>query len=176
MSDMVDKPIGRILISNDDGIDATGIAILREIASHLSNDIWVIAPSENRSGASRSITLRHDVLIEEMAPKTFKCSGTPSDCIIFGMSQILDFPPNLVLTGINHGMNVADDILYSGTVAGAMEASLLGVPAISLSQRHGRNDPIDYTASSLLWNKSDTSHTGYGYPKAHRNERQFPNN
>ena len=141
MSDMVDKPIGRILISNDDGIDATGIAILREIASHLSDDVWVIAPSENRSGASRSITLRHDVLIEEMAPKTFKCSGTPSDCIIFGMSQILDFPPNLVLTGINHGMNVADDILYSGTVAGAMEASLLGVPAISLSQRHGRDDP-----------------------------------
>ena len=153
MSDMVDKPVGRILISNDDGIDATGIKILCEIASHLSNDIWVIAPSENRSGASRSITLRHDVLIEEMAPKTFKCSGTPSDCIIFGMSQILDFPPNLVLTGINHGMNVADDVLYSGTVAGAMEASLLGVPAIALSQRHGRDDPIDYAASSLYGTK-----------------------
>ena len=153
MSAKTDKPIGRILISNDDGIDATGIAILREIASHLSDDVWVIAPSENRSGASRSITLRHDVLIEEMAPKTFKCSGTPSDCIIFGMSQILDFPPNLVLTGINHGMNVADDILYSGTVAGAMEASLLGVPAIALSQRHGRGGPIDYAASSLYGTK-----------------------
>ncbi len=65
------------------------------------------------------------------------------------MTQILDFPPNLVLTGINHGMNVADDILYSGTVAGAMEASLLGIPAIALSQRHGGDDPIDYTASRL---------------------------
>ena len=74
MSDIADKPIGRILISNDDGIDATGIAILREIASKLSNDIWVIAPSENRSGASRSITLRRDVSIEEIAPKTFKYS------------------------------------------------------------------------------------------------------
>ncbi len=149
ISRRLDKPIGRVLISNDDGIDATGITILREIASRLSDDIWVIAPSENRSGVSRSITLRRDVAIEEMAPKTYKCSGTPSDCIIFGMTQILDFPPNLVLTGINHGMNVADDILYSGTVAGAMEASLLGVPAIALSQRHGRDDPIDYAASRL---------------------------
>ena len=153
MSAMVDNPIGRILISNDDGIDASGISVLREIASQLSDDVWIIAPSENRSGASRSITLRRDVVIEEMAAKTYKCSGTPSDCIIFGMTQILDFPPNLVLTGINHGMNVADDILYSGTVAGAMEASLLGVPAIALSQRHERDDPIDYTASRLYGKK-----------------------
>ena len=149
MPAIADKSIGRILISNDDGLDATGIAVLREIASHLSDDVWVIAPSENRSGASRSITLRRDVVIEEMDEKTYRCSGTPSDCIIFGMTQVLDFEPNLVLTGINHGMNVADDILYSGTVAGAMEASLLGVPAIALSQRHGRNDPIDYEASRL---------------------------
>jgi 5'-nucleotidase len=143
------KPVGRILISNDDGIDSIGITILREIATSLSDDIWIIAPSENRSGASRSITLRRDVLIEEIAPKTYRCSGTPSDCIIFGMAEILDYAPNLVLTGINHGMNVADDILYSGTVAGAMEASLLGVPAIALSQRHGREDPVDYAASRL---------------------------
>ena len=149
MLPVTDKPIGRILISNDDGVDATGIEVLREIAGHLSDDVWVIAPSENRSGASRSITLREDVIVEEIAPKTYKCSGTPSDCIIFGMTQILNFPPNLVLTGVNHGMNVADDILYSGTVAGAMEASLLGVPAIALSQRYGRDNPIDYAAVRL---------------------------
>ncbi|MGA0310856.1 MAG: 5'/3'-nucleotidase SurE, partial [Candidatus Puniceispirillaceae bacterium] len=77
----------------------------------------------------------------------------PSDCMIFGMAEILDQPPDLVLTGINHGMNVADDILYSGTVAGAMEAALLGVPAIALSQRHGRDDPIDYAASRLFGDK-----------------------
>ena len=108
------KPVGRILISNDDGIDSIGIIILREIAKAFSDDIWIIAPSENRSGASRSITLRRDVVIDEIAPKTFRCSGTPSDCIIFGMAEILDQAPDLVLTGINHGMNVADDILYSG--------------------------------------------------------------
>ena len=115
MSDMVDKPIGRILISNDDGIDATGIAILREIASHLCDDVWVIAPSENRSGASRSITLRRDVVIQQIGPKRYSCSGTPADCIIFGMSQILDQPPDLVLTGINHGMNVAEYKISSAT-------------------------------------------------------------
>ena len=148
-----DKSIGRILISNDDGADAIGIAILQEIAATLSDDVWVIAPTENRSGASRSITLRQDVVIEKTAPKNYRCSGTPSDCIIFGMTQILDQPPDLVLTGINNGMNVADDILYSGTVAGAMEASLLGVPAIALSQQHGRDSPVDYTASRLFWKK-----------------------
>ena len=171
---MTDKPIDRILISNDDGIDAAGIAILRKIASHLSDDVWVIAPSENRSGASRSITLRRDVVIEEMAPKTYRCSGTPSDCIIFGMTQILDFPPNLVLTGINHGMNVADDILYSGTVAGAMEASLLGVPAIALSQRYGRDKPIDYSASNLFGAKVIRHILAMGIPQRTVMNVNFP--
>ncbi|MDC1383533.1 5'/3'-nucleotidase SurE [Candidatus Puniceispirillum sp.] len=150
MSGIEDKPIGRILISNDDGVDAIGIAVLQEIAWTLSDDVWVIAPSNNRSGASRSITLCQDVVIEKISHKIYSCSGTPSDCIIFGMTQILDHRPDLVLTGINNGMNVADDILYSGTVAGAMEASLLGVSAIALSQQHGRDSPIDFSASRLF--------------------------
>src|SRR6056300_804617 len=141
------KPVGRILLSNDDGIDAIGLKILYDIAIQFSDDVWVIAPSENRSGASRSITLRRDVAIQQIGPKRYSCSGTPADCIIFGMSQILDQRPDLVLTGINHGMNVADDILYSGTVAGAMEAALLQVPAIAMSQRHGRDDIADYAPS-----------------------------
>ena len=83
------KPIRRILISNDDGISAIGLKILYDIATNLSNDVWVIAPSENRSGASRSITLRREVVIQQIEPKRYSCSGTPADCIIFGMSQIL---------------------------------------------------------------------------------------
>ena len=147
MDARADKPIRRILLSNDDGVDAIGLKILYDIATQFSDDVWVIAPSENRSGASRSITLRRDVVIQQIGPKRYSCSGTPADCIIFGMSQILDQPPDLVLTGINHGMNVADDILYSGTVAGAMEAALLQVPAIAMSQRHGRDDIADYAPS-----------------------------
>jgi len=154
------KPVGRILLSNDDGVDAIGLKVLYDIATQLSDDVWVIAPSENRSGASRSITLRRDVAIQQLGPKRYSCSGTPSDCIIFGVTQILDGLPDLVLTGINHGMNVADDILYSGTVAGAMEAAVLNVPAIALSQRHGRDDIADYAPSQRfgvsvvrhLWN------------------------
>ena len=144
-----DKKFGRILISNDDGFDAIGIKILTEIAQKLSDDVWVVAPTENKSGASRSITLGKDVTIEQRGPQQFACSGTPSDCIIFGMNRVLDRKPDLVLSGVNAGMNVADDVLYSGTIAAAMEAALMDVPAIALSQRNGRLDPAEFEAVRL---------------------------
>ena len=140
--------VGRILISNDDGLDAIGIAILIDIASRFSDDVWVIAPSGNRSGMSRAITLHSDVMIEPRGDNRFACSGTPSDCVIMGMARVLDRKPDLVLSGINAGMNVADDVLYSGTIGAAMEASLMGVPAIALSQRNGRTSPEDFAAAA----------------------------
>ncbi|MGC6454734.1 MAG: 5'/3'-nucleotidase SurE [Candidatus Puniceispirillaceae bacterium] len=147
MSSSPSRPVGRILISNDDGIDAIGIGILCDIASKLSDDIWVIAPDGNRSGMSRAITLHRDVIIEPQGNNRFSCSGTPSDCVIMGMARVLDRKPDLVLSGINAGMNAADDVLYSGTIAAAMEASLMGVPAIALSQRNGRLARDDYAAA-----------------------------
>jgi len=141
------KPVGRILISNDDGVDAIGIAILTEIASRLSDDVWVIAPIGNRSGMSRAITLHSDVVIEPLGGNRFACSGTPSDCVIMGLARVMDGKPDLLLSGINAGMNAADDVLYSGTIAAAMEASLMGVPAIALSQRNGRVDRADFAAA-----------------------------
>mgnify|MGYP001345375062 CR=1 FL=1 len=165
---------GRILISNDDGIDAIGIRILRDIASRLSDDVWVIAPDGNRSGMSRAITLRRDVVIQQLGPQRYSCSGTPADCIIFGMSQIIDRQPDLVLTGINHGMNVADDILYSGTVAGAMEAALLGVPAIAMSQRHGRDEIADYAASQRFGVSVIRHLLGVGIPERMVMNVNFP--
>ena len=148
MSASSHSPVGRILISNDDGIDAIGIGILCEIASRLSDDVWVIAPNGNRSGMSRAITLYRDVTIDPLGDNRFSCSGTPSDCVIMGMARVLDRKPDLVLSGINAGMNAADDVLYSGTIAAAMEASLMGVPAIALSQRNGRLDPEDFAAAA----------------------------
>lgn len=148
MSSSSPSPVGRILISNDDGIDAIGIGILCEIASRLSDDIWVIAPNGNRSGMSRAITLYRDVTIEPLGNNRFSCSGTPSDCVIMGMARVMDRKPDLVLSGINAGMNAADDVLYSGTIAAAMEASLMGVPSIALSQRNGRLDPKDFAAAA----------------------------
>lgn len=141
-------PVGRILISNDDGLDAIGIGILTEIASRFSDDVWVIAPSGNRSGMSRAITLHSDVTIEPHGDRRFACSGTPSDCVIMGMARVLDRKPDLVLSGINAGMNVADDVLYSGTIGAAMEASLMGVPAIALSQRNGRTSPEEFASAA----------------------------
>ena len=143
----MNKPVGRILVSNDDGLDAIGIEILEAVADQLSDDVWVIAPAQNRSGASRSITLHRDVMIEPKGNNRFTCSGMPSDCVIFGMSKVLDRKPDLVLSGINAGMNVADDVLYSGTIAAAMEASLMGVPAIALSQRNGRTERSQFAAA-----------------------------
>lgn len=142
-----EQGFGRILISNDDGIDAIGIKILYEIACSLSDDVWVVAPMDNKSGASRSITLRKDVLIEQHGDKQFACSGTPSDCVIYGMNRILDRKPDLVLSGINAGMNVADDVLYSGTIAAAMEATLMDVPAIAISQRNGGTEADDFAVA-----------------------------
>jgi 5'-nucleotidase len=142
------KPIGRILLTNDDGIDAIGIAILADIASQLSDDVWVSAPINNMSGASRSITLRKDIVVEQRAPKHFACGGTPSDCVILALERFLDKKPDLVLSGINAGMNVADDVLYSGTIAAAMEATLQGVPGIALSQRNGSLDRADFAAAT----------------------------
>ena len=140
---------GRILISNDDGIDAVGIRILHDIACRLSDDVWVIAPDGNRSGMSRAITLRRDVIIEPRGDRQFSCSGTPSDCVIMGMSRVLDSKPDLVLSGINAGMNAADDVLYSGTIAAAMEGALMGVPAIALSQRNGGMEESEYDAAII---------------------------
>jgi len=148
MSSSPSNLVGRILISNDDGIDAIGIGILCEIASKLSDDIWVIAPNGNRSGMSRAITLHSDVVIDPLGNKRFSCSGTPSDCVIMGLARVLDRKPDLVLSGINAGMNAADDVLYSGTITAAMEASLMGVPAVALSQRNGRLDPEGFASAA----------------------------
>ncbi|MBT6123327.1 MAG: 5'/3'-nucleotidase SurE [Candidatus Puniceispirillum sp.] len=154
------RPFGRVLLCNDDGIDAVGLKVLRAIAHSLSDDVWVVAPTQNHSGASRSITLRRDVEIKEVANQEFSVSGTPADCIIFALNKILDKKPDLVLSGVNHGMNVGDDVLYSGTVAAAMEATLAGIPAIALSQQGGRENRDEYqvvdahgaTLIQHLWN------------------------
>ena len=142
------KPIGRILITNDDGIDAMGIAILAEIAAEFSDDVWISAPMDNKSGASRSITLRKDILIDQRGHKRFAVGGTPSDSVILALGVLMEEKPDLVLSGINAGMNVADDVLYSGTIGAAMEATLQNVPAIAISQRNAKLERSDFAAAA----------------------------
>lgn len=125
----------RILISNDDGINAPGLAILEAIASELSDDIWVVAPAEEQSGAGHSLSLSEPVRIREHGERRYSVTGTPTDSVMLAIGKIMgDLKPDLLLSGVNRGANLGDDITYSGTVAAAMEGTLAGVKSIALSQ------------------------------------------
>jgi len=124
----------RILITNDDGIYAPGLDVLRKIAGELSDDVWVVAPETDQSGASHSLTLHEPLRMREIDERVYAVKGTPTDCIIMGVRFVLlDALPDLVLSGVNAGQNMADDVTYSGTIAGAFEGNLLGIPSIALS-------------------------------------------
>ena len=141
----------RILISNDDGIDAPGIKLLEKIARDLTDDVWIVAPELEQSGASHSLTTRRPLRMTERGPRRYAVDGTPTDCILLAVKRLLrDAPPTLVLSGINAGSNVGEDLTYSGTVAAAMEATLLGIPAIALSQDYGDSGPIPWHTGEAL--------------------------
>lgn len=124
----------RILISNDDGIEAEGIAVLERIARTLSDDVWVVAPEREQSGAGHSLSLHSPLRYRQHGERRFSVSGTPTDAVLVGVMEILkDKRPGLMLSGINRGSNLAEDVTYSGTVSAAMEATLLDIPAIALS-------------------------------------------
>ncbi len=128
----------RILCTNDDGIHAHGLTVLEEIARELSDDVWVVAPELDQSGVSHSLSLNDPLRLREVGPRHFAVRGTPSDCVIMGARHILgDKKPDLVLSGVNKGRNVAEDVIYSGTIAGAMEGVILGIPSFALSQEFG---------------------------------------
>jgi 5'-nucleotidase len=132
----------RILVSNDDGIHAPGLAVAERIARTLSGDIWVVAPETEQSGASHSLTLTMPLRLRQAGPQRFALSGTPTDCVMMaGIHIMKDHLPDLVISGVNRGFNVADDVTYSGTVAAAMEGAVLGIPSIAMSQAtSGDND------------------------------------
>ncbi len=138
----------RILLTNDDGINAPGLISLEKIATQLSDDVLVVAPESEQSGASRSITLSKPLRIRQLAERKYAVEGTPADCVLMANRQILDAPPDLVLSGVNRGQNIADDVTYSGTIAGAMEGSALGIRSMALSQSYG----FDHTdRQSVRW-------------------------
>ncbi|THD59425.1 5'/3'-nucleotidase SurE [Phenylobacterium sp.] len=125
----------RILLTNDDGIRAEGLAALERIAAQLSDDVWICAPDEERSGASRALTLSEPIRVRQLDERRFSTSGTPTDCVMLGLRELVTgAKPDLVLSGVNRGANLAEDVTLSGTVAGAIEAMALGVRGIALSQ------------------------------------------
>jgi 5'-nucleotidase len=125
----------RILLSNDDGIGATGLQCLESIARTISDDIWIVAPELDRSGASHSLSLDYPLRYHKLGEKRFVVKGTPADCVLLGLLELIPPPkPGLILSGVNRGANLGDDVTYSGTVAAAMEGALHAIPAIALSQ------------------------------------------
>lgn len=142
----------RILITNDDGINAPGLAVLQAIAEEVAGpggEIWTVAPAFEQSGVGHCISYSHPTMIAELGPRRFAAEGSPADCVLAGVHDVLvDQRPDLVLSGVNRGNNAGENTLYSGTIGGAMEAALQGLPAIALSQFIGPrtqvlDDPFD---------------------------------
>jgi 5'-nucleotidase len=127
----------RILITNDDGIHSDGLDVCAEIGKSLSDDVWVIAPEFDQSGVSHSLSLNDPLRLRAVAERRFAVKGTPTDCVLMGSMHVLkDRKPDLILSGVNRGRNTAEDVIYSGTVAGAVEGAVLGIPSIALSQAY----------------------------------------
>lgn len=151
MAEAGNPRFARILVSNDDGIDAPGIQLLERVAHALSPEVWVVAPEMEQSGAGHSLTTRRPIRLIEVSPRRYIVDGTPTDCVLLALKRLLRGRlPTLVLSGINGGGNIAEDITYSGTCAAAMEATLFGVPAIALSQEYRDRDAIPWGVSEAF--------------------------
>jgi len=125
----------RVLLVNDDGIHAEGLALLEAIVREFTNDVWIVAPDEEKSGAAHSISLSVPLRCRQLGDRKFAIKGTPADCVMMAVWQLMaECPPTTVISGINHGENLGDDNIYSGTTGAAMESAVLGLRSIALSQ------------------------------------------
>ncbi len=139
----------RILVTNDDGINAPGLDAMIDIASQLAQDVWIVAPEVNQSGAGHSLSLSHPLRMREVSERKFAIEGTPTDCVLFAVKHLLrDRKPDIVLSGVNRGGNMSDDVTYSGTIAGAMEGCLLGIPSIAFSQPYIHPHPVKWDTAT----------------------------
>ncbi|MBC6439851.1 MAG: 5'/3'-nucleotidase SurE [Rhodospirillales bacterium] len=140
----------RILVTNDDGIDASGLACLETVARELSDDVVVVAPATEQSAKGHAITLRNPLRLRSLCDDRYSVDGTPADCVMMGVRHVMvETGADLVLSGVNRGGNMADDVTYSGTIAAAMEGTLLGVPSIALSLEYRRDEPMHWDTPRL---------------------------
>ena len=140
----------RILVTNDDGIHARGLKVAEAIARTLSDDVWVVAPMEEQSGAGHSLTLTRPLRLRRHDERRFSVSGTPTDTVMMALLEVMDAKPDLIISGVNRGANLGEDATYSGTVSAAMEGALAGVRSIALSQaysREGMGDTVPFAAA-----------------------------
>jgi 5'-nucleotidase len=141
----------RILLTNDDGVNAPGLALLEQIVRPFTDDLWIVAPSEEQSGTGHSLTLTRPVRLRRLAERKFAVAGTPTDAVLMALFHLMpDERPDVIISGINRGANLAEDVTYSGTVSAAMEGALAGVRSIALSQaysREGMGDTVPFAAA-----------------------------
>ena len=141
----------RVLLSNDDGYDAPGLEVLERLAATIADEVWVVAPADEQSGTGRSLTLTRPVRVSRFAERRFAVSGTPTDAVMMALAELMPEPPDLILSGVNRGANLGEDVLYSGTVAAAMEGALAGIRSIALSQRYGDGAADATFAAAEAW-------------------------
>lgn len=166
----------RILLTNDDGIHAEGLEALERIAAALSDDVWVVAPEYERSGASRALTLDEPIRVRRVGERKFSTTGTPTDCVMLGVHELVSGRrPDLVLSGVNRGANLAEDVTLSGTVAGAIEGMALGIPAIALSQMGFYEPGTSYEAAETFGPGIVKRLVEIGWPKDVILNINFPN-
>lgn len=145
----------RILVTNDDGINAPGLAVMRQIAAETGSDVWVVAPETDQSGLSHSLTMNDPLRLRKVEQQIYALRGTPTDCVIMGVREVMPEVPDLILSGVNSGQNISDDVTYSGTIAAAMEGTMLRIPSIALSQAY------DWTSGNpISWEVAGTHASG----------------
>ena len=140
----------RILVTNDDGIHAQGLKVAEAIARRFSDDVWVVAPMEEQSGAGHSLTLTRPLRLRRHDERRFSVSGTPTDTVMMALLEVMDAKPDLILSGVNRGANLGEDATYSGTISAAMEGALAGVRSIALSQayrKEGAGEDVTFAAA-----------------------------
>ena len=143
--------LDRVILTNDDGIDAPGLAVLEGIAAQIAREVWVVAPEHDQSGQSHAISLHHAIRVTDRGNRRFGVTGTPGDCAAMGICHLLkDNPPDLMLSGVNRGVNLGIESVFSGTVGGAMTAMMLGVPAIALSQAFTDRNNVPWDTARTL--------------------------
>jgi len=178
----------RILLTNDDSIHFEGIRVLEDIARQFSDDIWVVAPEIDQSGLSHSVTELAPIRVRQVSERHFAVRGTPADCVIMGARHLLPEPPDLILSGVNSGVNIADDALYSGTIGGACEGALMGILSIALSQHYvydenekritnwdiARNNAADLIKIVLQMPRKKGVYYNINFPQCEESELQPP--
>jgi len=170
---MTARIVRRILITNDDGINAPGLARLEKIARNLAEEVWVVAPEHDRSGAGQSISIHDPLRVYEAGEKRYAVSGTPADCVLYSLAHWFgETPPDLVLSGVNCGANISDSVQYSGTVGAVLSAQHMNIPAIALSQAFLSRDgiqwaPVERFGEAVirkLWQPGETRAWNVNFP------------